>query len=503
MQTSLKKSIFSSESVGKGHPDKICDQIADRILDVVLAQDPDARSAIEVMASNRLIVIGGELSTSGYVDVVQQAWNVLLDLGYTYDDFSILSNVHTQSSDISQSVDKTNTSEIGAGDQGIIFGYATDESPTYMPLAIQVAHALVEKAEQIRILNPEIGIKSDMKSQVSVDDSDPNDIKIATVLMSIQHQDGIDLKRFSDQVKQLIIEPVINAYFHHPQYEYQVIINPSGRFVIGGPIGDTGLTGRKIIVDTYGGAAKHGGGAFSGKDYTKVDRSAAYAARWVAKNLVAAQVAKKLEIQIAYGIGLVKPLAIKVDHFGTGQISNEAIITIINQVFDLSPKGIIDSLDLKRPIYTQTACYGHFGKDNLPWEQLNRVEAIKSAWNDLIKVENATKAKPFDWKKLYYAKISALTIEVAKPEAALEKTTKWVSEALDPHLMQKQLIKPLLNLKQLNQKQKQQLHALKRIKNALKVSARTNKDQFLKLSEKQVLITAYPLLKTLKIKPVS
>ena len=372
------KNIFTSESVGKGHPDKICDQIADQILDKILEQDPDARSAIEVMASNRLIVIGGELSTSAYVDVVEQAWNVLLDLGYTYDDFSILSNVHAQSSDISQSVDKTNTTEIGAGDQGIMFGYATDETKTYMPLAIQVAHELVKTAEALRLNQTIKTIKSDMKSQVSIDYANPDKPQIDTVLMSIQHQDQIDEKAFKEQILNLVIQPTINKYFPN-QNNYQVYINPSGRFVIGGPIGDTGLTGRKIIVDTYGGAAKHGGGAFSGKDYTKVDRSAAYAARWVAKNLVAAGIAKKIEIQLSYGIGLTKPISIDVNTFNTSKYESKKIIEIINQVFDLSPKGIIEALDLKRPIYYQTSFYGHFGRDDLdlPWEQLNKVDAIK------------------------------------------------------------------------------------------------------------------------------
>ena len=372
------KNIFTSESVGKGHPDKICDQIADQILDQILEQDPDARSAIEVMASNRLIVIGGELSTSAYVDVVEQAWNVLLDLGYTYDDFSILSNVHAQSSDISQSVDKTNTTEIGAGDQGIMFGYATDETKTYMPLAIQVAHELVKTAEALRLNQTIKTIKSDMKSQVSIDYANPDKPQIDTVLMSIQHQDQIDEKAFKEQILNLVIQPTINKYFPN-QNNYQVYINPSGRFVIGGPIGDTGLTGRKIIVDTYGGAAKHGGGAFSGKDYTKVDRSAAYAARWVAKNLVAAGIAKKIEIQLSYGIGLTKPISIDVNTFNTSKYESKKIIEIINQVFDLSPKGIIEALDLKRPIYYQTSFYGHFGRDDLdlPWEKLNKVDAIK------------------------------------------------------------------------------------------------------------------------------
>ena len=373
------KNIFTSESVGKGHPDKICDQIADKILDEILKRDPNARSAIEVMASNRLIIIAGELNTTTYVDFVAEAWNVLEDLGYSYEDFSILSNVHRQSPDIHQSVDKTYSDEIGAGDQGIMFGYATDETPTYMPLAIQVAHELVKKAEQLRKAGTITTIKADMKSQVSVDYQNPQSPQIQTVLMSIQHVDPVNEQQFRKDVINLIIEPTIQKYFPN-QFDYQVYINPSGRFVIGGPIGDTGLTGRKIIVDTYGGAAKHGGGAFSGKDYTKVDRSAAYAARWVAKNLVAAGIAKRLEIQLSYGIGLTQPISIEVNTFGTSNYSNQFIVDLIGQVFDLSPKGIICALDLKKPIYYQTACYGHFGRDdlNLPWDQLNKVDQIKA-----------------------------------------------------------------------------------------------------------------------------
>lgn len=373
------KNIFTSESVGKGHPDKICDQIADKILDEILKRDPNARSAIEVMASNRLIIIAGELNTTTYVDFVAEAWNVLEDLGYSYEDFSILSNVHRQSPDIHQSVDKTYSDEIGAGDQGIMFGYATDETPTYMPLTIQVAHELVKRAEQLRKAGTITTIKADMKSQVSVDYQNPQAPQIQTVLMSIQHVDPVNEQEFRKDVINLIIEPTIQKYFPN-QFDYQVYINPSGRFVIGGPIGDTGLTGRKIIVDTYGGAAKHGGGAFSGKDYTKVDRSAAYAARWVAKNLVAAGIAKRLEIQLSYGIGLTQPISIEVNTFGTSNYSNQFIVDLIGQVFDLSPKGIICALDLKKPIYYQTACYGHFGRDdlNLPWEQLNKVDQIKA-----------------------------------------------------------------------------------------------------------------------------
>ncbi len=372
------KGLFTSESVGKGHPDKICDQIADKILDAILVQDANARVAIEVMATNRLIVIGGELTTSTYVDVVQLAWGVLLDLGYNENDFSILSNVHAQSPDISQAVDKIDSQEIGAGDQGIMFGYATNETDSFMPLPIIIAHDLVKTCEELRVLGDK-EIKSDMKSQVTIDYRDAQNIKIHTVVMSIQHSENIQLDKFRTKIIEKVIQPTIKKYFPNINYEYIVHINPSGKFVIGGPIGDTGLTGRKIIIDTYGGATRHGGGAFSGKDYTKVDRSAAYAARWIAKNLVASGIAKEIEIQLSYAIGLSKPISIDVETFGSSLFTDEQIIEVINNVFDLSPSSIIRDLDLKKPIYYQTSFYGHFGRKdlNLPWEQINKVEEIK------------------------------------------------------------------------------------------------------------------------------
>lgn len=372
------KGLFTSESVGKGHPDKICDQIADKILDAILVQDANARVAIEVMATNRLIVIGGELTTSTYVDVVQLAWGVLLDLGYNENDFSILSNVHAQSLDISQAVDKIDSQEIGAGDQGIMFGYATNETDSFMPLPIIIAHDLVKTCEELRVLGDK-EIKSDMKSQVTIDYRDAQNIKIHTVVMSIQHSENIQLDKFRTKIIEKVIQPTIKKYFPNINYEYIVHINPSGQFVIGGPIGDTGLTGRKIIIDTYGGASCHGGGAFSGKDYTKVDRSAAYAARWIAKNLVASGIAKEIEIQLSYAIGLSKPISIDIETFGSSSYTDEQIIEVINNVFDLSPSSIIRDLDLKKPIYYQTSFYGHFGRTdlNLPWEQINKVEEIK------------------------------------------------------------------------------------------------------------------------------
>lgn len=371
------KGIFTSESVGRGHPDKICDQIADKILDSVLESDPNARVAIEVMASNRLIIIGGELNTTTYVDIVQKAWEIVMELGYSENDFSILSNVNAQSEEIRTSVEKGE--EYGAGDQGIMFGYATNETPSLMPLPITVAHELVMKAEQVRTSTKNKWLKSDMKSQVSVDYSDPKNPKVHTVLMSIQHEENYIHNEFVKFVEDQVIKLTIKKYFKND--DYKIIINPSGKFVIGGPIGDTGLTGRKIIVDTYGGASRHGGGSFSGKDYTKVDRSAAYAARWVAKNLVAAGVAQKLEVQLSYGIGLTTPISIDVETFNSSKMSNEEIIAIINSVFDLSPGGIIKALGLKKPIYYQTSFYGHFGRQDLdlPWERLDKVDQIKKA----------------------------------------------------------------------------------------------------------------------------
>ncbi|MDK2819649.1 MAG: methionine adenosyltransferase [Mycoplasmataceae bacterium] len=371
--------IFTSESVGKGHPDKICDQISDAILDEVLKKDINAKIAIEVMASNRLIIIGGELTTTTYVDFVKIAWEILMQLGYTENDFSILSNVNKQSEEIKNSVDLGD--DIGSGDQGIIFGYATNETKNYMPIAITVAHELVKKAEELRITKKIPWIMSDMKSQVTVNYKKDNVIEISDVLMSIQHTSDYNINEFKKNVITHIIKPIISLFFKNTNYK--ILINPSGSFVVGGPIGDTGLTGRKIIVDTYGGSARHGGGAFSGKDCTKVDRSAAYAARWVAKNLVAAGVASRLEIQLSYAIGIAKPISVSIESFGTETIAKEKIAKIVESVFDLSPKGIITALNLRAPIYLQTATYGHFGREDLslPWENLDKVNEIKK-WLD-------------------------------------------------------------------------------------------------------------------------
>ena len=369
--------LFTSESVGAGHPDKICDQISDAVLDRVLAQDPNARVAIEVMASNRLIIIGGELTTKGYVDVVETAWSILTVLGYSENDFTVISNVNSQSPDINQGVDKKD-GDIGAGDQGIMFGYAVNETPELMPLPITLSHALASRAESLRRKGKFPYAKSDIKTQVTIDYSGKKP-RIDTILMSVQHEAKYKKTEFFKFIKKNIMEYVAKQYKLNA--DYKVFINPTGKFVIGGPIGDTGLTGRKIIVDTYGGRGRHGGGAFSGKDYTKVDRSAAYAARWVAKNIVAAGLATEAEVQLSYAIGVSKPISIAVETFGTETVDHAKIEKAVSKVFDLSPGAIIKDLNLKTPIYLQTATFGHFGRPDLdlPWEKLNKVSALKKA----------------------------------------------------------------------------------------------------------------------------
>lgn len=371
----MYRKLFTSESVGAGHPDKICDQISDKILDEVIKQDQNSRVAIEVMASNRLIVIGGELTTNGYVDVVDSAWEILKVLGYNEHDFTVISNVNSQSPDINQGVDREN-GEIGAGDQGIMFGYAVNETPELMPLPITLAHSLSNRAEKMRRSGKFPYAKSDIKTQVTVDYSG-NKPKIDTMLMSVQHDANYNKEEFHQFIIEKIMKAVAKEY--NLNTDFKIYINPTGKFVIGGPIGDTGLTGRKIIVDTYGGKGRHGGGAFSGKDYTKVDRSAAYAARWVAKNVVAAGLANEIEVQLSYAIGITKPISIAVETFGTEKIDSNKIEEIIFKTFDLTPQGIIKELELRKPIYLQTATFGHFGRPDLdlPWERLNKVDAIK------------------------------------------------------------------------------------------------------------------------------
>ncbi len=368
------KKLITSESVGAGHPDKICDQISDLVLDECLKQDPNSKVACEVFASNRLIVIGGEITTKAYVDVVKCAWQVLKPLGYNENDFTIISNVNSQSPDIYQSVVKKD-GKIGAGDQGIVFGYATNETKEYMPLPITLANDLVRELEKIRLSGKHKWIKPDMKSQVTIDYSNENKPKIDTMLISVQHSEDCSKKQIETVVGQLMIDVAKKRKLNT---DFKKIINPSGKFVIGGPIGDTGLTGRKIIVDTYGGMAHHGGGAFSGKDSTKVDRSGSYFARYIAKNIVASKLADKCEIQLAYAIGINKPIAFYIDTFGTNKIPEKKIYEAVTKTFDMDIANMIKNLELRKPIFAKTSVYGHFGKTNkeFKWEALDKVEQL-------------------------------------------------------------------------------------------------------------------------------
>lgn len=372
----MQKQLITSESVGAGHPDKICDQISDAILDACFAKDKSSKVACEVFASNRLIVIGGEITTTAYIDVVKVAWDILKPLGYNENDFTIISNVNNQSADINQAVVKSNGS-IGAGDQGIVYGYATNECENYMPLSINLAHALVRRAEALRLAGKFPWAKSDMKSQVTVDYSDPKNLKIHTMLMSIQHAADYKKAAFEKFVGEEIMLHVAKQY--KMNLNFDKIINPSGRFVIGGPIGDTGLTGRKIIVDTYGGISRHGGGAFSGKDPSKIDRSAAYFARYIAKNIVAAKLAERCEIQLAYGIGKPAPIAYYLETFNTNKIPMEKIYQKVEKTFNMDIATMINDLKLMSTKFQPLATYGHFGRDelNLAWEKLDKVKDLK------------------------------------------------------------------------------------------------------------------------------
>ena len=368
------KKIITSESVGAGHPDKICDQISDAILDECLAQDKNSRVACEVLACNRLIVIAGEITTHAYVDVVKTAWEIIKPLGYNENDFTIISNVNKQSVDIAQSVNKANKDLIGAGDQGIVFGYACDETPQYMPLTTVLAHELLKEIEKQRRNKEFVKIQADMKSQVSIDYSNCTPV-IETMLVSIQHDEDYNIEYFNKKVSTIMDQIAIKYGLNT---DFKKIINSSGRFVIGGPIGDTGLTGRKIIVDTYGGIGHHGGGAFSGKDPTKVDRSASYFARWIAKNVVAAKLAKQCEIQLAFAIGEPQPVAMFVNTFKTNLVDEKKIFEAINKSFNFDIKTFINDLELWTTKYLPVATYGHFGRDdlNLSWEKLNKIQDL-------------------------------------------------------------------------------------------------------------------------------
>lgn len=385
------KRLFTSESVTEGHPDKICDQISDAILDAILAKDPNARVACETLATTGLIMVAGEITTNCYVDIDKIARETVRNIGYDRakygfdcDTCAVITSLKGQSPDIAQGVDnayetrENDEQDTGAGDQGMMFGFACDETEDFMPMPIYLAHKLTRRLSEVRKNGTLSYLRPDGKSQVSVEYDDDKVIRIDSVVISTQHNESVSHKQICEDIKKHVIEAVLPKNLLDEDTKYY--INPTGRFVIGGPQGDCGLTGRKIIVDTYGGYASHGGGAFSGKDPTKVDRSGAYAARYVAKNIVASKIAKKCEIEIAYAIGVAKPLSILVNTYGTGKISDDKIAEIVKENFDLRPSAIIKNFDLKRPIYKQTAAYGHFGRNDLdlPWEKLDMKHVFES-----------------------------------------------------------------------------------------------------------------------------
>lgn len=380
MENKYRK-IFTSESVTEGHPDKICDQIADAVLDDLLSQDPKSKVACEVCVTTGLVMVMGEVTTTGYVDVQKIVRNTVDKIGYNRGKFgfdaenlAVLVALDEQSPDIAMGVGDCE----GAGDQGIMFGYACKETEEYMPLPITLAHKLARRLTEVRKTKYQKELRPDGKTQVSVEyDENGNVLRVDTILVSTQHDEDVSLERLKQIIKEEVIKPIVPKNLIDENTK--IYVNPTGRFVIGGPKGDSGVTGRKIIVDTYGGYAPHGGGAFSGKDPTKVDRSACYALRWIAKNMVAAGFCEKLQIQVSYGIGMAEPISICVDTFGTSKYSDNELIDIIRKHFDLTPKGIIEKLDLRRPIYSQVSSYGHFGRLDLdlPWEKLNKVEELK------------------------------------------------------------------------------------------------------------------------------
>lgn len=378
--------LFTSESVSEGHPDKICDQISDAVLDAILEQDSRARVACETYVKTGMVLVGGEVTTSAWVDVEQITRNVIRDIGYDssemgfdWESCAVLSAIGKQSPDIAQGVDRLAPEEQGAGDQGIMFGYATNETPALMPAPIYYAHRLMQQQALLRKNGTFPWMRPDAKSQVTFHYVNGKPVGVKTIVLSTQHDPDVHHNELVEAVIEKLIKPTFPAEWLSKDTQYYV--NPTGRFVIGGPLGDCGLTGRKIIVDTYGGMARHGGGCFSGKDPSKVDRSAAYACRYVAKNIVAAGIAERCEIQISYAIGVAKPISIHVETFGTGKISDEQIIRLIRDHFDLRPYGIIKMLDLLRPIYRQTAAYGHFGREdlNVTWEKTDKVHILRDA----------------------------------------------------------------------------------------------------------------------------
>lgn len=384
--TMLKNQLFTSESVSEGHPDKVADQISDAIIDAIFSRDNRARVACETLVTTGLALIAGEITTSAEVDYREVVRSTIRDIGYTGSDMgfdadtcAVMVTLDKQSADIAMGVDEGNDKEQGAGDQGLMFGYACNETETLMPAPIDYAHRLVRRQSEVRKNGTLAWLRPDAKSQVTFRYEDNKPVAINAVVLSTQHSPDISTKDLREAVMEEIIKPVLPQEWLNPDTLYH--INPTGRFVIGGPMGDCGLTGRKIIVDTYGGMARHGGGAFSGKDPSKVDRSATYAARYVAKNIVAAGLAERCEVQVSYAIGVAEPTSIGVDTFGTGSMDELKLVGLIREYFDLRPRGIIEMLDLLRPIYRQTAAYGHFGRNDidLPWEKTDKAEALKSA----------------------------------------------------------------------------------------------------------------------------
>ncbi|GGO68581.1 methionine adenosyltransferase [Bowmanella pacifica] len=380
----MAKHLFTSESVSEGHPDKIADQISDAVLDAILTQDPKARVACETYVKTGMVLVGGEITTSAWVDIEELTRKTVREIGYVHSDMgfdadscAVLNAIGKQSPDINQGVDRSRPEEQGAGDQGLMFGYATNETDVLMPAPIFYSHLLVKRQAEVRKNGTLSWLRPDAKSQVTFAYENGKPVGIDAVVLSTQHCDSISTADLQEAVMEEIIKPVLPAQWLNSQTKF--FINPTGRFVIGGPMGDCGLTGRKIIVDTYGGMARHGGGAFSGKDPSKVDRSAAYAGRYVAKNIVAAGLADKCEIQVSYAIGVAEPTSISIDTFGTGKVDEATLIALVREHFDLRPYGLIQMLDLERPIYQATAAYGHFGREEFPWEATDKADVLRQS----------------------------------------------------------------------------------------------------------------------------